>query len=81
VGSGSGSVPTLARVGRVALQKGPAPLSTHEHAPAAAASGALLGARFPRLIAFPLVAVGARFGGLGVVRALRSAFKISSTIS
>jgi cardiolipin synthase len=44
---------------------------------AAAASGALLGvsllgARFPRLIAWPLVAVGAFLGGLGVLRAIRS---------
>jgi cardiolipin synthase len=78
VGSGSGSAPTLARVGSVALQKSGAPLDTHEHALAAAASGALLGAsllgaRFPRLVAWPLTATGALLGGLGVLRAARSA--------
>ena len=44
---------------------------------AAAASGALLGAsllgaRFPRLVAWPLVALGALLGGLGVLRAIQS---------
>ena len=63
-------VPTL-------VQKGTAPLQTHEHVMAAAASGALLGvsllgARFPRLVAWPLVAVGAFLGGLGVLRAIQS---------
>jgi cardiolipin synthase A/B len=63
-------VPTL-------VQKGAAPLQTHEHALAAAASGALLGAsllgaRFPRLVAWPIVAVGAFLGGLGVLRAAQS---------
>ena len=84
VGSGSGSAPTLARVGSVALQKGGAPLEAHEQALAAAASGALLGAslfgmRFPRLVAWPLTATGAFFGGLGLVRAARSAFPDGST--
>jgi cardiolipin synthase A/B len=79
VGSGTGSGATLSRVGTTILQKGAAPLQTHEHALAAAASGALLGAsllgaRFPRLVAWPLVAVGALLGGLGVVRAARLAF-------
>jgi hypothetical protein len=32
----------------------------------------LLGARFPRLIAWPLTAVGAFLGGLGLVRAVKS---------
>jgi hypothetical protein len=32
----------------------------------------LLGARFPRLIAWPLTAVGALLGGLGVLRAVKS---------
>ena len=78
VGSGSGSAPTLARVGSVALQKSGAPLDAHEHALAAAASGALLGAsllgaRYPRLVAWPLAAGGAILGGLGVLRAARSA--------
>jgi cardiolipin synthase len=59
------------------VQKGAAPLQTHEHAIAAAASGvllgaSLLGARFPRLIAWPLTVVGAFLGGLGVLRAIQS---------
>jgi len=63
-------VPTL-------VQKGAAPVQRHEHALAAAASGvllgaSLLGARFPRLVAWPLVAVGAFLGGLGVLRAAQS---------
>jgi hypothetical protein len=78
VGSGSGAAPTLARVGSVALQKGGVPLETHEQALAAAVSGgllgaSLLGARFPRLVAWPLTATGALIGSLGVVRAARSA--------
>jgi cardiolipin synthase A/B len=32
----------------------------------------IIGARFPRLVAWPLMAIGAFFGGLGVVRAVRS---------
>jgi cardiolipin synthase A/B len=68
-------VPTL-------VQKGAAPLQTHEHAIAAAASGALLGAsllgaRFPRLVAWPLTALGAFLGGLGVLRAAQSALSES----
>ena len=64
----------------MALQKSGAPLDTHEHALAAAASGALfgvslLGARFPRLLAWPLAALGGLYGGLGLVRAARSATK------
>ena len=77
-GSGTGSAATVARVGSMALQKSGAPLDTHEHALAAAASGALvgaalLGARFPRLVAWPLAALGGLYGGLGLVRAARSA--------
>jgi cardiolipin synthase A/B len=77
VGSGTGSGATLSRVGTTVFQKGTTPLQTHEHVVAAAASGALLGAsllgaRFPRLIAWPLVAVGAFLGGLGVLRAIQS---------
>jgi cardiolipin synthase A/B len=78
VGSGTGSGATVSRVGSTLLQKSGTPLQTHEHALAAAASGALLGAsmigaRFPRLVAWPLVTMGAFFGGLGLVRAVRSA--------
>ncbi len=76
-GSGTGSAATVARVGSMALQKSGAPLDTHEHALAAAASGALfaasvLGARYPRLLAWPLAALGCLYGGLGLVRAVRS---------
>ena len=78
VGSGSGSSATIVRVGSAALQKSGAPLRTHEHALAAATSVTLLGVsllslRFPRLLAWPLALIGALFGGLGVVRAARSA--------
>ena len=77
VGSGTGSGATLSRVVPTLVQKGTAPLQTHEHAIAAAASGALLGvsllgARFPRLVAWPLTAVGAFLGGLGLLRAVQS---------
>jgi cardiolipin synthase A/B len=78
VGSGSGGSATILRVGSAALQKSGYPLENHEHALAAAASGALLGAsvlglRFPRLLAWPLATTGALYGGLGVLRAARSA--------
>jgi len=77
VGGGTGSGATVSRVVPTLVQKGTAPLQTHEHAIAVAASGALLGAsllgtRFPRLVAWPLTAVGAFLGGLGVLRAVRS---------
>src|SRR5215218_4660122 len=77
VGSGTGSGATVSRVVPTLVQKGAAPLQTHEHALAAAVSGALLGvsllgARFPRLVAWPLTAVGAFLGGLGVLRAIQS---------
>jgi cardiolipin synthase A/B len=78
VGSGTGSAATVTRVGSAIIQKSGAPLRTHEHALSAAISGALLGvsllgARFPRLVAWPLATVGGLFGGLGIVRATRSA--------
>ncbi len=78
VGSGSGGSATVLRVGTTALQKSGYPLETHEQALAAAASGALLGAsvlslRFPRSLAWPLGAAGAIYGGLGVLRAARTA--------
>jgi cardiolipin synthase len=83
--SGGGSASTLARVGSVALQKSGVPLETHEHTLAAAVSGSLLGvsllgARFPRLLAWPLAAIGAVFGGLGVLRAARSALSGRATL-
>jgi cardiolipin synthase len=78
VGSGSGGSATVLRVGSTALQKSGYPLETREQALAAAASGALLGVsalslRFPRLLAWPLATAGAVYGGLGVLRAARSA--------
>ncbi len=78
VGSGSGGSATILRVGSTALQKSGYPLATHEKALAAAASGTLLGVsllslRFPRFLAWPLAATGAIYGGLGVLRAARSA--------
>ena len=77
VGSGTGSGATISRMVPTLIQKGTAPLQTHEHAIAAAASGALLGAsllgaRFPRLVAWPLTALGVFLGGLGVLRAIQS---------
>jgi cardiolipin synthase A/B len=77
VGSGTGSGATVSRLVPTIVQKGTAPLQTHEHAIAAATSGALLGAsllgaRFPRLVAWPLTAVGAFLGGLGVLRAIQA---------
>ena len=78
-GSGSGAAATVTRVGSAALQKGGAPLHTKEHAIAVAASGALVGAslvgaRYPRLVAWPLTAVGGAVGGLGLVRAAKRRF-------
>jgi len=40
----------------------------------------LLGARFPRLFAWPLAALGTAFGGLGVLRAARSALSGRATL-
>ena len=78
VGSGSGSSATIARVGSTALQQSGAPVTTYENALATATSAALLGssllaARFPRLVAWPLAATGGLLGGMGVLRAARSA--------
>jgi cardiolipin synthase A/B len=77
VGSGTGSGATVSRMVPTLVQKGAAPLQAYEHAIAAAASGALLGAsllgaRFLRLVAWPLTAVGAFLGGLGVLRVAQS---------
>ena len=86
VGSGTGSGATVSRVVPTLIQKGTAPLHTHEHALAVGASGALLGAsllgaRFPRLVAWPLTAVGAFLGGLGVLRAVKSTLSDRGTES
>ena len=79
VGSGSGSGGTILRVGSEVLAKSGAPAETHERALAVAASGtllgaSLLGARFPRLVAWPLASAGALLGGLGLLRAIRTTF-------
>ena len=78
VGSGSGGTAVATRVGSVAFQNSSAPINTHECALAAGASVALLGtsllaARFPRLVAWSLAATGGLLGGIGVLRAARSA--------
>jgi cardiolipin synthase A/B len=76
VGGGSGSAATATRVGSAALRQGGSPLRTPERALAAAAGGmllgaSLLGARFPRLVAWPLAAAGGAIGGLSLLRAAR----------
>ena len=76
VGGGSGSAATATRVGSAALRQGGTPLRTPERALAAAAGGvllgaSLLGARFPRLVAWPLAAAGGAIGGLSLLRAAR----------
>ncbi len=78
VGSGYGGSAVATRVGSVALHNSSAPINTYERNLAAGASVALLGtsllaARFPRLVAWPLAATGGLLGGIGVLRAARSA--------
>ncbi|CAA9431383.1 putative phospholipase D family protein [uncultured Rubrobacteraceae bacterium] len=75
VGSGTGSTATATRVGGAALWQG-STLRNHGRALAAAAGGALVGAsvlgvRFPRLVAWPLSAVGGAVGGLSILHAVR----------
>jgi cardiolipin synthase len=75
-GSGARAVATVSRVGNAALTASGAPLRTHERAlNTALAAGVLgvsvLGARHPRLLAWPLAAVGGLAGGLGLFRAAR----------
>jgi cardiolipin synthase len=70
------AVATISRVGQVALQESDDPLSKHERAVTGMISVlllviSLLSARFPRLLAWPLAAVGALLGWAGVVRAVR----------
>ena len=72
----SAAVATLSRVGQVALQDSDAALSKNERAVTGTISGlllaiSLLGARFPRLLAWPLAAVGALLGWTGLRRAVR----------
>lgn len=66
----------LSRVGAEALRKGVAPEHAPEQAVAAAAGiavlgASLLGARYPRLVAWPLAAAGAVVGGSVLLRAAR----------
>ena len=56
VGSGTGSGATISRMVPTIVQKGAAPLQTHEHVMAVAASGALLGVSFSG--AFPASSPG-----------------------
>ena len=54
-------------------------MRTQEHAIAVAASGVLLGAsvlgaRFPRTVAWPLTAMGGAVGGLGLLRVVQRRF-------
>jgi cardiolipin synthase A/B len=76
-GSGGGAAATVTRVGSSALQKSAAPLDTHENTIAAGVGGALivaslLGAKFPKAVAWPVSLVTGILGGLGVIRAMRS---------
>ena len=73
----SAAVATLSRVGQLALHDSDAALSQHERAVTATISGivlgiSVLGARFPRLLAWPLAAVGVLLGWAGLQRAARS---------
>jgi cardiolipin synthase len=78
-GSGSRAAATVSRVGNAALTAGSAPLNTHENAMGAAlAAGVLsvsaLGARYPRLLAWPLAAAGGLAGTLSLVHAAQRAW-------
>jgi cardiolipin synthase len=74
-----GSSPGIAAVGRVSAVIGAAggvTVEQHERTVGAAIGAGLLGsallvARFPRLLAWPVAAVGALFGGANLVRAIR----------
>jgi cardiolipin synthase A/B len=73
---GSLAVPTLTRAAQVALRPGDDPLDAHERAVTGTVSGllilvALLGARFPRLLGWPLAACAALLGLTGLSRAAR----------
>ncbi|MBA2691958.1 MAG: cardiolipin synthase B [Rubrobacter sp.] len=76
-GSGSGAAATATRLGSSALQKSAAPLDTHENTIAAGVGAALLaasilGAKFPKAVAWPISLVAGVLGGLGIIRAVRS---------
>ncbi len=72
----SAAVATLSRVGQAAFQESIDPLSRHERIVSGTISAlllvvALLGARYPRLLGWPLAAIGALLGWTGLLRALR----------
>lgn len=72
----STTVATLSRVGQAALQGSGDALKKHERAVTGAISAlllvvSLLSARFPRLLAWPLAAIGALLGWAGLQRAAR----------
>jgi cardiolipin synthase A/B len=78
-GSGPQAATTVASVGGAALQAAAAGnlLGRHERKVGAAIGGvalgaSLLGARFPRLIAWPLAAIAGSFGATTLLRAARS---------
>ena len=75
-GSGGRAVATGSRVGNAALMASGTPLRTHERTLGMAlAAGVLgvsvLGARHPRLLAWPLAVAGGLAGGLGLLRTAR----------
>jgi cardiolipin synthase len=75
-GSGSRAVATAARAGATAFREGGEDLQRYERTVAIAASAgllgtALLGARFPRLLAWPLAAAAGLVGASGLLRTLR----------
>ena len=59
------------QVGSAALRAPGEELAAHERAVAAGISGGLLGARFPRFLAWPPAAVCGPLGTAGLLRALR----------
>lgn len=72
----SAAVATLSRVGQIALQESDEALSKHERAVTGTFSAlllvlSLLGARFPRVLAWPLAAVGTLLGCAGLQRVVR----------
>jgi cardiolipin synthase len=72
----SATVATISCIEQVALQNSDEALSKHERAVTGTISALLLvislvSARFPRLLGWPLAAVGALLGWTGLVRALR----------
>ena len=76
MGSGSRAMVSAARAGAAAFQGSADELRRNERAASAAISGgllgtAILGARFPRVLAWPVAAVGGLLGGSGLLRLSR----------